>query len=140
MSEPKTRPTGASVDAFQDRIADERRREDCRTVAAWMEQASQAPAEMWGDSIVGFGRYLVRYANGREFDWPMIGFSPRKQDLVLYLMDSFDGAQALLARLGPHRSGKSCLYLKRLSDADPRVLRALIDGTVSAMADRRTDR
>lgn len=139
MSEPKTRPTGASVTAFLEEIADERRREDCRTIAAWMQTASQAPAEMWGDSIVGFGRYRQRYANGSELDWPAIGFAPRKQDLVLYLAD-FDGSEALLARLGKHRTSKACLYIKRLSDVDASVLRELIDGTASVMADRRTDR
>lgn len=139
MSEPKTRPTGASVPAFLDAIADAGRRQDCRTVAAWMQDASRAPAEMWGDGIVGFGRYRLRYANGSELDWPAIGFAPRKQDLVLYLAD-FDGSQALLARLGKHRTSKACLYIKRLADVDGAVLHELIVGAVAAMADRRTDR
>lgn len=140
MPEPKTRPTGAPVPAFLDALADPRRRQDCATLVAWMQDAMQAPAEMWGDSIVGFGRYRLCYANGSELDWPAIGFSPRKQDLVLYLALDFAGSDALLVRLGKHRTSKACLYLKRLSDVDGAVLQALIDGSAAAMAERRTDR
>ncbi len=140
MPEPKTRPTGASVPAFLDALADPRRRQDCATLVAWMQDALQVPAEMWDDSIVGFGRYRLRYANGSELDWPAIGFSPRKQDLVLYLALDFAGSDALLARLGKHRTSKACLYLKRLSDVDGAVLQALIAGSAAAMAERRTDR
>lgn len=138
MSEAKTRPTGASVQDFLGAIADAGRREDCLAVAAWMQEATGAAPEMWGDGIVGFGRYLLRYADGREAEWPLIGFSPRKQELVLYLMSGFHGHDALLSRLGRHRTGKSCLYVKRLSDVDTAVLRKMIAGSVAAMAARRT--
>lgn len=137
MSEPKTRPTGASVQAFLDNVSDAQRREDCFAVAGWMQAASGAHAEMWGDSIVGFGRYRLRYADGKEADWPAIGFSPRKQELVLYLMSGFDGYDALLGKLGKHRTSKACLYVKRLADVDTSVLQKLIAGSVAAMADRR---
>ena len=136
-SAPKTRPTGASVAAFIDAVPDERRRADCREVGLMMQTASGAPPEMWGPSIVGFGRYRLLYANGREDDWPVIAFSPRQQDLVLYLMPGFEERQDLLARLGRHRTGKVCLYLKRLSDVDPAVLRELVDASVAGMAGRR---
>ena len=136
-SAPKTRPTGASVAAFIDAVPDERRRADCREVGLMMQTASGAPSEMWGPSIVGFGRYRLLYANGREDDWPVIAFSPRKQDLVLYLMPGFEERRDLLARLGRHRTGKVCLYLKRLSDVDPAVLRELVDASVAGMAGRR---
>ena len=81
---------------------------------------------MWGSSIVGFGSYHYRYATGREGDWPAVGLSPRKQALTLYISSGFDASAALLARLGPHTTGKSCLYLKRLSDVDEGVLRELV--------------
>ena len=136
-TEPKTRPTGASVAAFIDAVPDERRRADCREVGLMMQTATGAPPEMWGPSIVGFGRWRLRYANGREDDWPLIGFSPRKADLVLYLMPGFEQRGDLLARLGRHKTGKVCLYLKRLSDVDPVVLRELVDASVAGMADRR---
>ena len=137
MAEPKTRPTGASVAAFIDAVADERRRVDCREVGLMMQTATVEPPAMWGDAIVGFGRYRQAYANGREDEWPLIAFSPRRQDLVLYLMPGFERQQELLARLGRHKTGKVCLYLKRLADIDLDVLRRLIDLSVAGMADRR---
>lgn len=136
-AEPKTRPTGASVAAFIDAVPDERRRADCREVGLMMQTVTGEPPQMWGAAIVGFGRYRQRTANGREDDWPVIAFSPRKNDLVLYLMPGFEQQQDLLARLGRHRTGKVCLYLKRLSDVDPGVLRQLVDASVAGMADRR---
>jgi hypothetical protein len=104
-----------------------------------MREATGADPVMWGTSIVGFGRYRYRYNSGREGEWPIIGFSPRKNDLTLYLMDGFAGRDELLERLGKHKTGKSCLYLKRLSQVDLAVLRELIFQSVRAMADRRVD-
>lgn len=138
-TENKTQATEASVDAFLDAIADPQRRDDCRHVRALMEAATGAPAVMWGPSIVGFGRYLYRYASGREGEWPVIGFSPRKNDLTLYLMPGFEAQAALMAKLGKHKTGKSCLYLKRLADVDQAVLEELITRSVAAMAPQRVD-
>lgn len=126
MAEPKTRPTDASVSAFLDAIADEQRRRDCYTVLEIMQQVTGNKPVMWGDSIVGFGTYLQKYSNGKELDWPLVGFSPRKQNLTIYIMSGFDNYDALLQKLGKHTTGKACLYVKRLSDVDLDVLRELV--------------
>ncbi len=131
-SSPKTQPTGASVAGFIDAVPDPQRQADCRQVGLMMQTAAGEPPVMWGTAIVGFGRY--RSSSG---DWPIIGFSPRKQELVLYLMDGLDDQARLLQRLGRHRTGKSCLYLKRLADVDLSVLDEIIHAAVAAMADRR---
>lgn len=133
MGEPKTRPGDASVAAFLADQPDERRA-DCEAIAAMMQAATGEPATMWGDSIVGFGRYAYA-SSGKASEWPLVGFSPRKNELVLYLMTGFD--DALLGTLGKHRIGKSCLYVKKLADVDARVLRRLIDASVEAMAPKR---
>lgn len=123
MAEPKTRPTDESVDAFIDRIDSEARREDCRTLVQLFGKVTGQPAIMWGPAIIGFGSSPMKYANGKEYDWPVAAFSPRKSDLTLYVGLEDD----LLARLGKHkRSQGSCLYIKRLSDVDLRVLEELI--------------
>ena len=126
----KTVPTDASVDAFIDAVEDEERRQDCRTVAAMMAEVTAAPARMWGPSIVGFGSYHYRYQSGREGDFMEIGFSPRKRALTIYVMAGFSDYEALLAKLGRHSTGKSCLYLKRLADVDLAVLRELVESSV----------
>lgn len=126
----KTVPTDASVDAFIDAVEDEERRQDCRTVAAMMAEVTAAPARMWGPSIVGFGSYHYRYQSGREGDFMEIGFSPRKRALTIYVMAGFSDYEALLAKLGRHSTGKSCLYLKRLADVDMAVLRELVESSV----------
>lgn len=139
MAENKTQPTDASVEAFLAAIPDPTRRDDCRRVAAMMQAAAGAPPVMWGASIVGFGRYRYTYASGRSGDWPIIGFSPRKNDLTLYLMPGFEQHADRLAKLGKHKTGKSCLYLKKLADVDLAVLEELIAWSVQAMAPERTD-
>ena len=139
MAEAKTQPTAASALDFIGSLADPVRRQDCLDLVAMMRAATGAGPVMWGTAIVGFGRYRYRYASGREGDWPVIGFSPRKQDLVVYLMPGFEQQQALLQRLGRHRIGKSCLYLKRLDAIDRVVLGEMIDTSVAAMAARRID-
>ena len=128
MAEPKTAKTQASVAEFLAGVADPKRRADAQAVAALMAEVTGAEPTMWGTAIVGFGSYHYRYASGREGEWPAVGFSPRKQALVLYLSGGFDGYDDLLNRLGPHSTGKSCLYVKRLSDVDEEALRALIAG------------
>lgn len=132
MAQLKTQKTAASVEDFLGQVADEGRRRDCLAVAAMMHKATQSEPRMWGSSIVGFGTY--RYASGGETrEWMMIGFSPRKSDLTLYIMPGFDAFAPLMKKLGKHKSAKSCLYLKNLSDVDPTVLQALIDRSVAWM-------
>lgn len=130
MAEPKTRPTGASVDDFLESVEDATRRADCRKLLRWMKAASRAQPEMWGTSIVGFGRYRYRYRSGREGEWFLVGFAPRKRDLTLYIMPGFGSYGELLSKLGKHRTGRACLYLKRLADVDQDVLKELIRESV----------
>jgi hypothetical protein len=137
MAELKTKRTGESVDAFLDAIDDETRRKDCRTVLKIMKKATKAKPKMWGPSIVGFGNYHYKYESGREGDWFLAGFSPRKRDLTLYIVAGFDRYEALMARLGKHSTGKSCLYIKRLSDIDTTVLEELVTASVQHMKQKR---
>lgn len=130
MAEPKTKPTGVSVVAFLKTVPDDERRKDCQALVKLMKQASGAPAKMWGPSIVGFGTYHYVYASGREGDWPLVGFSPRKQDLTLYIMAGVERFPDLMKKLGKHKTGVSCLYLKRLSDVDLKVLEKLVKESV----------
>ena len=128
---PKMVPTGADVAAFLSTVADEGRRADASTICELMASVTGEPAMMWGSSIIGFGTYHYRYASGHEGDAPLAAFSPRKAQLVVYLVAGFEeryGKQ--LARLGPHKTGKTCLYIKRLSDVDLDVLRHLVDRSV----------
>ncbi|BCJ56286.1 hypothetical protein Asp14428_77610 [Actinoplanes sp. NBRC 14428] len=124
MAAVKTVRTGASVGDFLAAVPDPVRRADARTLCALMAEATGVPPEMWGDSIVGFGRYHYRYASGQEGDWPPVGLSPRRTALTVYLSAGYD--EDLLTRLGPHRTGRSCLHLRRLADIDRDVLRTLI--------------
>jgi len=133
MATLKTRPTKQSVTAFLAAIPDAERRADCRKVLAMMKRSTGARPRMWGTSIVGFGAYHYKYASGREGDWPLTGFSPRKQNLTLYIMAGFSRYGTLMRRLGKHKTGSSCLYLKRLADVDPVVLEKLIVESVAHM-------
>ena len=132
MAELKTNVNDQSVTAFLDGVADERRRQDCYTILEMMKMATRAEPKMWGDSIVGFGSYHYTYASGRGGDWLLTGFSPRKQNLTLYIMSGFSGFEELLNRLGKHKTGKGCLYIKKLADVDLAVLQELIDQSVKA--------
>ena len=136
MTEMKTVPTTASVDAFIAAVDDAPKREDCRAVAAIMAEATGASAQMWGTSIVGFGTYHYRYASGREGDFMEVGFSPRKRALTLYIMAGFSEYGDLLAKLGKHTTGKSCLYIKRLADVDQNVLREMVERSVRHIRDK----
>ncbi|MGR6318277.1 DUF1801 domain-containing protein [Micromonospora soli] len=128
---PVTIPTDASVDDFLAAVPDERRRADAERLCAMLRDSTGEPPVMWGPSIVGFGSYRYTYQSGRTGDWPLVGFSPRKQQLVIYLVGGFEERYAsVLARLGPHKTGKGCLYLKRLDDVDESSLRELVDRTV----------
>jgi hypothetical protein len=135
-AELKTKETTASVDTFiakqPDAIAT-----DCRTIMALMKKATDEEPRMWGPSIVGFGRYAYKGASGRSGEWMVTGFSPRKANLSLYILSGLDTETALLKKLGKHTTGKGCLYIKRLSDVDLKVLEQLIVKGVKAMAKQR---
>ena len=137
MAELKTTKNAASVTDFLDAVADPKRKADAIAACALMSEVTGAEPTMWGTNIIGFGTYHYKYASGQEGDWPAVGLSPRKAALTLYLSVGFDGAEALLGRLGPHSMGKSCLYLKRLSAVDEDVLRELV-GNAFAHIDGRT--
>ena len=141
-AENKTKATAASVPKFLAGL-DAARRADCEALVAMLRKVTKSEPRMWGPSIVGFGSYRYTYASGRTGDWPLAGFSPRKQQLVVYLVGGFEERHAsVLARLGPHTTGKGCLYLKRLDDVDESALRELIDRTVRVHkgVDRATNR
>lgn len=133
MAELKTKAGNDSVREFLDSIADTRLRADCVTVAKLMKRATNARPKMWGSSIVGFGSYHYKYASGREGDWFLTGFSPRKQNLTLYIMPGFKQYANLLATLGKFKTAKSCLYIKNLADIDLPALSKLINRSVKDM-------
>ena len=133
MAELKTKVNNASVCKFLKRIKDEGARADCFQILAIMQKATKAEPKMWGTSIVGFGSYHFKYASGREGDWFVTGFSPRKQNLTLYIMGGFDGHEELLGNLGKYSLGKGCLYIKKLEDVDIKILKELINKSVKRM-------
>lgn len=126
MAELKTKVNDASVEGFLSSIEDEKKRQDSFTLLELMKRVTQMEPKMWGDSIIGFGQYHYKYASGREGDWAPVGFSPRKQALTLYMMADWTPHTDLLARLGKYKSGKSCLYVKKLEDINLDVLEQLI--------------
>ncbi len=134
MAELKTKPNNASVADFLKGIEDDQKRADCRAVLKIMKKVTGKKAKMWGDSIVGFGSYSYKYASGREGDWFVCGFAPRKRDLTLYIMSGFSRYGALMKKLGKHKTGSSCLYIKRLSDVDEEVLTRLIAESVQFLS------
>ena len=133
MAELKTKQTAASVDRFLASIKDEGRRADCQALVSRMKKATKSEPKMWGKSIVGFGTYHYVYASGREGDWMMMGFSPRRQNLTLYIMPGLDAFAPLLKKLGPHSRGGSCLYIRRLEDLDLKVLETILTKAVAAL-------
>ena len=132
MAELKTRPSRASVQDFLGELADLQQRRDCRRLAQIMRAATGRRATLWGASIVGYGRYRYRNTQG-EAEWPIVGFSPRKRSISVYIMSGFTPFPDLLRKLGKHSTGKSCLYIKRLADVDEAVLIELIEGAVAYM-------
>ncbi|CAN5720294.1 hypothetical protein BH23GEM10_BH23GEM10_08250 [soil metagenome] len=131
MAELKTKPTEQSVAEFLDAIPDESRRAECRALADLMRRVTGAEAKLWGPAMVGFGSYHYVYESGREGDWFLTGFAPRKNNLTLYIMAGFDRYEELMGRLGKHTTGKSCLYVKRLADVDAAVLDELVTASVA---------
>jgi hypothetical protein len=132
MTENKTKANGASVRAYLDAIPDAARRQDCEAIAALMTRVTGAPPMMWGDSIVGFDSYHYRYDSGREGDAPLLGFSSRKGDISIYLSCGDAELEALRERLGRHKMGKACLYLRRLDDVDATVLEQMAAHSAAA--------
>ncbi len=133
MAELKTKENDADVAAFLKSVAPDRRRDEAHQLHDMMARITGCPARMWGSSIVGYDRYHYKNVSGREGDWFVTGFSPRKQALSIYIMPGFSAYGDLLAQLGKHRIGKSCLYLTRLENADPGVLERLIEASVRDM-------
>ena len=133
MAENKTKPTAVRVPAFLQALPDEAKRKDAKALVKYMQSATGEKPKMWGPSIIGFGSYHYKYESGREGDMPRIGFSPRKAASVLYNAIGFKGSETLLAKLGKHTTGKGCLYIKKLSDVDPKVLKELIASAVAGV-------
>ncbi len=133
MAEPKTKKNDASVAEFLAQVEPLQKREDAEKVCAMMQAITDAEPKMWGSSIVGFGEYTYTYASGRTGNWMLVGFSPRKQNLTLYIMPGFEHYAELLENLGKHKTGKSCLYIKKLADVDLTILQQLIAESVEHM-------
>jgi len=133
MAELKTKQTEASVEDFLDQIKDEETRQDCFEIAKIMKQATRSDAKMWGSSIVGFGSQHLKYASGRELDWMLIGFSPRKANITLYIAGGLENQSDLLKKLGKYSTGKGCLYIKKLKDVDVKVLKELVRESVQSV-------
>ena len=134
MAELKTKVNDASVEAFLNTIEDAKKRQDSFTVLELMKEVTGAEPKMWGSSIIGFGDTHYKYATGREGDWFLTGFSPRKQNLTLYIAGGFDEHAELMQTLGKHKIGKGCLYINKLSDIDQAKLRELIKRSVVSSA------
>lgn len=132
-AEVKTKVNDASVTKFLNSVTDEQKRNDCFEVLKLMKQITKEEPKMWGTSIVGFGSYHYKGKSGREGDWMLTGFSPRKQNLTLYLMGGFDEHAALLDKLGKFKTGAGCLYIKTLDDVDKKVLKELVQASVKRM-------
>ena len=137
--ELKTRPTGASVDAFIANVENEVRRVDALKVLDMMKRASGLEPVMWGPAIIGFGNIALKYSDGRQLDWPIIGFSPRKQNLSLYVICNSPAQGALLQKLGKHTTSVSCLYIKKLADVDEAVLDAIVNDAFDHVKKRDLD-
>jgi hypothetical protein len=137
MAELKTRRTGASVAGFLAGIKDEGRRQDSETLVTLIKKVTKAEPKMWGPSIVGFGDHRYKYNDGREMDWFLVGFSPRKQALTLYIDRGFPRSDALIEKLGVSKPGGSCLYVKRLADVDMKALQALLEASVKHLRSAR---
>ncbi|MFZ0548231.1 MAG: DUF1801 domain-containing protein [Candidatus Promineifilaceae bacterium] len=126
MAELKTKKTQQDVEAFLNSVEHDKRREDSFVVLELMKEATGEEPKMWGTSIVGYGDYHYKYESGRENDWFLVGFSPRKQALTLYIMAGFDNYQGLLENLGKYKKGKGCIYVNKIEDINLDTLRELV--------------
>jgi hypothetical protein len=136
VAELKTKPTAASIEAYLDARANEQQRRDCRELMALFRSITRQPPKMWGPSIVGHGSYRYTYDSGHSGEMPLAAFAIRGRDLVVYLMPGSDGQKALLAKLGKHKMGKSCLYFRQLADLDKSVLRKLVTDSIAEVRRR----
>ena len=136
MAELKTKKSNLSVDTFLQKVDDSEKREDCFKIVKLMQEVTQEEPKMWGTSIVGFGAYHYKYKTGREGDWFLIGFSPRKKNLTLYIMAGFARYEALLKDLGKFSTGKSCLYINKFSDVNTNTLKELATASVQHMKEQ----
>ncbi|MEQ9439560.1 MAG: DUF1801 domain-containing protein [Cyclobacteriaceae bacterium] len=136
MATLKTQPTDRNITEFLSSVEDTQRREDCFTLLSLMQEVTGEAPRYWHSNMIGFGTYHYRYESGREGDWFITGFSPRKQSLTLYIMAGFTRYDELMTQLGKYKTGKSCFYVKRLSDIDPEVLRELIKKSVQYMREK----
>ena len=136
MTQLKTQKNAASVQDFLNSVADEQNRQDSFAILEILREVTGEEPAMWGSSMVGFGSYHYTYASGREGDWFATGFSPRKQNLTVYIMSGFERYASLMAKLGKYKTGESCLYFKRLSDIDVPTLRKLVKQSFEDMAKR----
>ncbi|MBC8042376.1 MAG: DUF1801 domain-containing protein [Rhizobacter sp.] len=132
MAELKTKENAASVDKFISSVDDAERRKACYQVMEMMAEATKSEPRMWGESIVGFGNVRLKYESGRELDWFLTGFSPRKQNITLYISGDFEGQENVMEKLGKYKTGKGCLYIKTLADVKLPVLKSLIKKSVSS--------
>ncbi|MEZ4884173.1 MAG: DUF1801 domain-containing protein [Chitinophagales bacterium] len=135
----KTIQTELSVHDFLDKVENEKRRTDSKTVLKLMEEVTGETPKMWGTSIVGFGTYHYKYESGREGDFLKVGFSPRKTSLTLYIMGGFERYDELMQQLGKHKTGKSCLYINKLEDIDLDTLKELVKESVAYISERYPD-
>ena len=133
MAELKTKKTEASVEDFLNKIKDEDTRQDCFEIAKMMKQVTRSEPKMWGSSIIGFGSRRLKYESGRELDWMVTGFSPRKANITLYIAGGIERQTTLLKKLGKHSTGKGCLYIKNLKDVDTKVLKELLSESVQTV-------
>ena len=136
MTQLKTRPTTRSVKQFVDSVTNERRREDCRAVMKLMTELTGKRPKLWGSSLIGYGSYTYVNTTKKPAQWPLVAVSPRKQDLTVYIMPGFSDYGPLLEKLGKHRTGKSCLYIKRLEDIHLPTLKQLIKRSIADMKRR----
>lgn len=136
MSELKTKQTQADVVEFLSGLDDEQRKSDCLALLEIFKQVTNEPPKMWGSSIVGFGSYHYKYESGQQGDWPLISFSPRKQNLTIYIMSGFKEHDHIMQELGKYKTGSSCLYIKRLSDINTNKLQDLIKDSVAFMKNK----
>ena len=137
MAELKTKPSKANVEKFLNSIKDEKKKADSFKILELMKNVIKDEPVMWGPSIVGFGKYHYKYESGREGDWFLTGFSPRKQNLTLYIMSGFKKYEELMKKLGKYKTGSSCLYINKLEDIDSKVLKSLISESVKYMKNKK---
>jgi Domain of unknown function (DU1801) len=136
MPEQKTKPSDQPVEQFLNAIADETKREDCFVLLKMMQQVTGKEPKLWGKQLIGFGQYRYKGKSGREGDWFLIGFSPTKNDISIYILSGFDVFAELMKKLGKHKTGKGCLYIKKLEDVDVKVLKELVVAGYEWMANR----